>query len=190
MRLTARPRHEDGNSYLFLSQNPATLSDPFGLFSAQHHEGITRATLAMMRWRQVYVDEAVRGNLYVDRLDNQTNNHQHSIRHVTEDVNDARMRADRFTVSQIHKAVRAVKCQKDVMKGAFEFGQALHTEQDRSAHDFITLPQHALPRYVRGDLAPSLGALTEAEYMSVHWAVVFHVWLGADAARYVGGSVP
>ena len=109
-----------------------------------------------------------KGNIYVDRPENQKNNYQHGMRDVGQTKAEARFKSLKFQTEQLNKAVKLFKEGK-LEKAFFELGQGLHSIQDEVAHEFITLPGHANPEKIYRDVKPTAKQIGDAYMRTVHY---------------------
>jgi hypothetical protein len=111
-------------------------------WSLTNHRNLTREVLKQLEFASVAISVVEAGNVNVDRLANQFNNPQHSMRNVGQSVEEARAAAADWIASRKVAVVNRL-AQGDVCCALFALGEALHTVQDRK-HGWIPLYRHLL----------------------------------------------
>lgn len=133
-------------------------------WSTTNHRLLTRNVLAAEGLIPTAIALVEEGNVHVDRLTNQFNNPQHSMRNLFQTVEEARKTADEWIAARTRVALEHAR-RGDMCCALFSLGQALHTIQDRK-HGFIPLYRHLIEETrsdINRDYAPEAWDRAERE---------------------------
>ena len=111
-------------------------------WSTANHRALTTQVLSGLGFERPAIAVVEAGNVNVDRLANQFNNPQHSMRDIGQTVDEAKTVAAAWIDSR-KQAVQSRVVGGDVCCALFALGEALHTVQDRK-HGWIPLYRHLL----------------------------------------------
>jgi hypothetical protein len=120
-------------------------------WSTANHRLLTTSVLGALGFMTTATSIVETGNVTIDRLANQFNNPQHSMRNLGQTVESAKAEAAAWVASR-RAAVEDRIARGDVCCALFALGEGLHTVQDRK-HGFIPLYQH-LVRETISDYKP------------------------------------
>jgi hypothetical protein len=115
-------------------------------WSTTNHRRITRDVLTAFGFGTRAVSLVEEGNVFVDRLSNQFNNPQHSMRNLGQTLAEAQREASEWIASR-RKLALSEAYRGNMCCALFSAGQALHTIQDRK-HNWIFLYQHLLGQII------------------------------------------
>lgn len=111
-------------------------------WSTANHRLITKDILHSLGFTPMAIAIVEEGNVYVDRVTNQFNNPQHSMRNLWQTVEEAQLVATEWIDSRKTSALSYIESDKHCC-ALFAMGEALHTIQDRK-HKWIPLYRHLL----------------------------------------------
>ena len=109
-------------------------------WSTSNHRRITRDVLMQLDFSTSAISVVEEGNVYVDRLSNQFNNPQHSMRNIGQPIRMAQEEAESWISSRQTLVLSNVQSAQYCC-ALFHLGEGLHTIQDRK-HGWIFLYQH------------------------------------------------
>jgi len=163
------------NRYAYSLNNPYRYVDPDGKFAQEIHRRMTTNILIMWGVSDRAAERVAQGNVYVDRLSNQTANYQHSMSDVGQNRDEAIRMSAQFSRERLLEAGRLI-ASGNYERGLFVLGEGSHTVQDRK-HDWITLPGHLSPRENWTDYNPTPQQEERAQadteqYIKDFWSVM------------------
>ena len=166
------------NLYRYSDTSPISEIDPEGLFSGGVHKSITSKAVKKIfkkilgkKVNKSFINKIIKGNLYVDRFENQDNNNQHSMCDLSQSRTECEISCNTWQKKFLAEAIISTH-KGNYSRARFYLGKGLHVIQDQVSHNFIPLTKHG-PDIIVKDYFPENDLLKKAQKKSEEYLEEF-----------------